>query len=764
MPGAGQVKMVFDVTKQAMTIVYNHAMIPLENDRFSQVYMGYVDKQPAGWSPLVPGWKERREAASDCILQRVPGETFDEKRSNMYAFFQDRLHAKLVRNGLDPTTDEYWERRDQVLPSFFGTYVNDYFEAQNDFYDNTGVGLRAVARIPDLKKRLIGRLVADFQQGELNQRLAEAAREEMMEAIGRIAEQQAENIALEKRVIAVEEHATEKLQEAIDARFDALDRLDENEEADRISVQAYPATVLEGQQVTFAVKAVTADDGQGGEAHSVEVRRVSSRPLVKGSTEVKERLEEAVGEDDAVFVKPLLDRPAAKDAELYVTRVDYEVVVKAPDGRVAETKTVSVNVAGLVSEAPETSQAVSVKVKISKEERSPDRFGGRMVHHWEDPSPENLTPRRHTPRRPEGCVPHLWVRWDDMPEKKRYVAHIRIDGGIPAVEDEFWTTANGQKRFEPEEGERGRGRCFILYPRIPPRVGGTVRVRGELLAFEGRTRMDDVKSGAARPVATFPFTANVAFHPPEHEVTARAGVDAYGFLSGSVSVGYAQDGERPGRVDVGGTSVWGNFYGGMRFSVADRSSVPSSLTVHFRDYGQDVSVEVPIQNDGVKPRKQADERYKGRLLEDLEKFHSRGDDRHAPQIAVTHRQLASIYASGRGWIDRGAWLSHIRQEHDWMNRTYAAMSSVAWKGWYHGASALPMKGRYVNTNPGESPANARAIRADYRCSPGPLVARCRGEGHLDVRPRAGARVPGAGRDLRPRELKGQSLSTAAVTT
>ncbi len=718
-PGAGQAKMVFDAAKQTLTIVYNHAMVPLENDRFSQAYMGYVDAQPAGWSPLVPGWKERRDAASLSILHYVPGETFEEKRSGMYAFFQAQLHEKLVRNGFDPTTAEYWERRDQVLPAFFGSYVDRYFDARGEFFENTTVDLRAVAKIPEMKKRLIQRLQADFHQGELNDRLAEVAREEMLVAIAKIQDQQRENIDLERRVVAVEGFAVERLREGIDQLFDRVEAADDAADPGRVSVQVYPPAVVEGQEVTFAIKAMSEGEGEGGRRHQIEVRRVSATPLVRGETDLRGKLEEAVGENDVVFVKPLLDRPKTAGAELYVTKVDYEVVVKDPDGVETARETLSVKVAGIVVEEPETSEAVTLKVKVTTpptpEEKRANPFGAKMRVHWEDPGPDNLTPRAYRPHSSEGCVPYLWLRWDDMPEGKRYGIRMKVSGGIPRFEKEWFETVYGQDRFELKDEKPGRGPCFTQHMRIPEHTGGTVEVSGELMAFEPRTKKDDMESGAATPLATFPFRARVPFFPPTHTVKAHASIDSLGILSGSVSVGYAQSGQRPGRVDVGGKSYWGKFYGGMSFRVPGAGSVPASLTVHFHDYGKAVSLSVPIENKGVKPRAKPELERRVRLLEELEWCKRADPSRYLAKMANIHGLLASIYAPNRnGWIDKAAWLAELQTQFDLMEQTYAAMGDLAWKGW--GESGVPSQGRVVSTTyePAKSAANAKAIRLDYR--------------------------------------------------
>lgn len=721
LPGAGQVKMAFDVTKQAMTIVYNHAMIPLANDRFAQVYMGYVDAQPAGWSPLVPGWKERREAASLSILQLVPGDNFEEKRSGMYAFFQARLDEKLRRNGLEPTTDAYWERRDQVLPAFFGSYVEDYFEARNDFYENTAAGLRAIADLPELKRRLIDRLVADFQQGEINDRLAEVAREEMMAAIARIEGQQRENLALERQVIAVEDMVTESLQAAFEQGLDATAVVEDGAAAARVEVQAYPPAVIEGQQVTFAVKALSADDDEGGGEHQIEVRRLAAQPILRGErADKKDKLMAAMAEGEAMFLKPLLDRPDADAAELYLTRVDYEVVVKTPSGRVSARETLSVKVAGLVAEERETGDAVTLKVRITeevaREERQRNSLGAQVRVRWEDPSPENLTPRSYRPKQAYGAVVFLWLRWDEMPEGKRYGVHLHAQGGIPRFELDFHERLQGYAKFVREGDHPEAGNCFLVHPRLPEWTGGRVRIDGELLAYERRMSIEDMAAGTEPPVARMPFSTEVVFHPPALEASARASVNGFGLLSGSVTVKYCQSGLRPGRVDLGGRSFHGRFGNGMDFSFNDMWSIPDRLTVTFRDFGCDRSLEVPITAGTVKPREVADQRNLPRLLADLERC-MKMPDVQAANIARIHGDLSRTWTpSAIAWTDRDKWLAEVRSQMDWMERAWNAMTDVRWKGWNASGDAIPFRGRYVGSGmkAGEAERNAVLVRAEYR--------------------------------------------------
>ncbi len=688
LPAAGQVKMVFDVAANTMRIVYDHAMTPLANDRFSMVYMGYVDKQPAGWSPLTPGWKNRRQAVSQSILQFVPGETFAEKRTNMYKFFQARLDKKLRKNGLDPTTTEYWQRRDQVLDAFFGSYVKMYFAAENDFFGNTTVGLRAIAELPKLKRRLIQTLKNDFMQGEMNDRLAEVALEDMNEAIAKIAEQQRESIRVERQVLQTGDFITQKLQDRMRDAFASLTKEEPAESKPRIAVEIYPSTVLEGQEARIAVRAISANDKQGGEGHKIEIRRLRPEAVLSGDGDgsVAERLGATIDASDQPFVAKLKNS-ATDDTEVFVTKYKYEVTVRNRSGEVLKTETVSLNLAATSAAPPAEGSEPHVVIRVDTPDSKTQRLSRRYIRTWEKPSAENCTQALIDNYSSEiRRTPFVRLRWPDMPKKKFYGARIKITGAIPYLEQAYFDTCFPLASFPSNQKKKlPRGNAFSIHLRTKlkgkHRVG-EFKIAGELLAFEKRTSAS--RMATATPLARYPFTASLRISDAPYEATGTAHLGRFGWCSGSIRMRWRQRGRRIAQITGGGSTYFGMFDGSMSFGLPKATSVPQSVQVSFWDYGKQVTVQVPIETRPASKRLAKDA---SRLPEALKKIadlqsRSRGIDYFAYQIANTYAVCSSYFnISGQSSTDLSQLRKYLDSEIDTLRRVLARTNDATWRGW-----------------------------------------------------------------------------------
>ena len=353
LPAAGQVKLVFDVAKGTVEIVYHHMMDPLEDDRLSQVYRGYIQAQPAGWSPFQPGWKRRQNAIADSILHFVPGKTFPQKRTNLYAYFQEKLDQRLRRSGLDPTQTEYWVKRDTVIEPFFRRYVTDYFEARGEWSRNVVAGLRGMGTQEHLKSRLVARLAADFRAGEVLWEKAVEARWQLENALRQHQALRLKMIGAEKQLTGAEDFLLDHIGKAYQTAAAAVNK--ESTRTVAVQAEAYPPVVAEGQAVSIDVKVLSPAAGNGRPtAHPVDIRVAGVTPLVKNKTIRKDNLDKVVGDSDYIQgIAADLDRSGAS---LNAVKIDYDVAVMADDGRLLDKSRVSVVVAGIehaaVAQAP----------------------------------------------------------------------------------------------------------------------------------------------------------------------------------------------------------------------------------------------------------------------------------------------------------------------------------------------------------------------------------------------------------------------------
>jgi antitoxin component YwqK of YwqJK toxin-antitoxin module len=343
LPAAGQVKLVFDVAKGTVEIVYHHMMDPLEDDRLSQVYRGYIAAQPAGWSPFQPGWKTRQNAIADSILYFVPGRTFPEKRTHMYAYFQAKLDQRLRRSGLDPTQTAYWVKRDTVIEPFFRRYVTDYFEGRGEWSQNVVAGLRGMGTQERLKSRLVAQLAADFRAGEVLWEKSVEARWQLEKALRQHQMLRLRMIATEKKLTGAEDFLLDR----IGAAYQQAVANVEKDPVKTVAVQAeaYPPVVAEGQEVTIDVKVLSPPtDNSQPTVHPVDIRVAKVTPLAKNRKVSQDDLDGIVGDSD--YIRDLADALQASDQTLNAVRVDYDVAVEADDGSLLEKRRVSVVLAG----------------------------------------------------------------------------------------------------------------------------------------------------------------------------------------------------------------------------------------------------------------------------------------------------------------------------------------------------------------------------------------------------------------------------------
>jgi hypothetical protein len=674
LPAAGQVKLVFDVAKGAVDVLYYHAMKPLENDRFLQVYMGYVESQPAGWSPLVPGWKERQEAVSNSILHFVPGKTFNEKRSNMYQYFQGVMDQKLRANGYEPTGDEYWEKLHDITPAFFRRYVTQYFNAEGDWHDNTTAGLSALGQEEALKARLVQQLVSDFREGQRLYDQADVARDELEEAL-RNARQVAQRHLQEERSLAIAEaFLADQVGEALQTRFEqspAASRPD----GKRIVVEASPPVVLEGQEVRFMVKVAgngPDDAAQDPEAYDVELQLADSKPVMAGVIGPSEKdLADAIG--DPTYVQPLLKGGTLAELKVYVTRLDYEAVVtlKEPRSEIGRQR-VEVRLVGM--EPCKAGGETGVKVwTISKD------ANGQPVRVFEDLSDENSQPWDWDINK--GL--YLLLRWKECPPKDKVIckATAKLTGGIPPYEYSY-TDYDIRRNTSFERLENtGDGECFEILVPIKEGYAGEFHFTGELKAFK-RSGFLGMERGD-KPVLTRPIDVTFTTGEPRYKTTAEARTDEQGRLRGSFQAIGAQVGRRLARIDVGDATRYdivgaNSSLAGGWFELPQCEKPPPSITVSFPDFGRQVTLTIPLEIKEVKDRYKVDKQKLAELNAKIAQY--KADERScAWLLAQAYSELAGTYSSA----DNQKWAEAIQAHMKYALQAQQLAQDPNWGGFAH---------------------------------------------------------------------------------
>lgn len=676
LPAAGQIKMVFDITSNSMKIVYNHAMVPLDNDRFSQVYKGYIDKQAAGWSPLTPGWKERQNAASLSILEFVPGITFEEKRSNMYAFFEAKLQKKFARKNMDPTKTGYYQMRNRILDKYFGTYVQDYFNNRGEFSENTA-GYYHIAGLPKLKQRLINTLANDFKQGELNDEKAQDALDEMNDAIDKIKKQTRESIKIERTLLQSQDFINQKIQQKLSGVFDQVEKealKTPKKTIAKVRVEVYPKVVLENQESRIVVKALSSNNDKGGKAHKIEIKPLKSVSVVSGDKKVTEKLAQVFDKVDAPLVQKL-NKSDSSNAELFITTLRYEVSVKDTSGQLLSKEEVSVNLVATESSAVVPSSGktkVMIEIKPAKL-----KIGEPVPTRWEAPSPQNS---KSVPGRQTRYDPHVWLRWKNMPNNKHYSACITAKGAIPYFEKDYCYNYKPYKEFAWANKSDSREKVNAFTMRVPGVRGrhvGEIEVSGELFAFD--KYVPSSKARTTEPVASLPFKTSFMRFDMPYDIQATAKLNNKGFVTGEIKSKYRQGGKRIAKVSAGSSTYYAFFNGKLKFSLPNTLSVPSNIYLTFKDYGKMVTVDVPVKETRSSSRKKDKPVAVDELLKQIEDLKSKKDRyRHMAYIASFYSDLAWHFGKKRDW---GNYLRYRDLEIEWRTKIVSQARNANWKGW-----------------------------------------------------------------------------------
>ena len=668
LPAAGHVKLVFDVAKSTMEVLYHHAMEPLKNDRFTAVYMGYIEPQPAGWSPLVPGWKERRDAHQQSILAHVPGETFAQKRSNMYTYFRDILAAKLRDRGYAPTDDDYWEKLHDITPAFFGRYVNDYFNAEGDWTENTSAGLYDIGNQQELKRRLVGRLVQDFRSGQNLQWQADAAREEMEEAIRNAQAIARRSLADEREVEIGLDFVADLIGDDHVARLERYEqRIEEEPEelpaAPRIAVEVSPPVVLEQQDARLVVKVdgPAAEDGEL--AYDVQLLQTDGRSLLAGKTDVTpEELTNLAGAND--FVQPLLDDRNLNQNQIFATDLKFEAVItdRATGAEVAR-QPLSLRLIG--AEPPDDLDLPdTLAVRLRTGEQVTVNGRTKTMFRFEKLTPENSRPwnvKREL---------YLLARWPNCPKNKYYQVVYQVTGGYPPTDREIKRGLVGYNDFSQDR--KPGGNAFITQLPIDHTATGSFDLKGELQAFEPAPLFEE--SGVGEPAARLPFSLSFETGPTEYAAEGDVLVSPP-TTTIRFEVKNVQPGLRVAKIEAGSKTRYAMFSAGAMADFSELDAIPATANVSFVDYGQEVSLTIPLKTSHVGEKLDPAARNAS-TLEYLAQLKQK-EQENLHEIGRTYYSLAGAYRS----VDYKQWLEHMNLGLKYMEQAEAAIENPNWAGY-----------------------------------------------------------------------------------
>jgi len=362
-------------------------------------------------------------------------------------------------------------------------------------------------------------------------------------------------------------------------------------------------------------------------------------------------------------------------------------------------------------EEPEPEPTGTVRVMIRRSKRTSI---ARVEVTLEEPTPGNCNTAVLSKHGHE-LKPVVLVRWPDMPKSRMHHYRLTIKGGIPPIAEAQSGSIFGAPDFK-ENPRRERGNAFIVPVSMPGNVAGEITITGELVLFDRRVRLKDVPT--ATPAHSHPFHAKLQVAPAKIE--ARGSVSRYenGIVTGSVSLEHIQPGARLLTIKMAGVTRYG-IGSGFRVPFAE---VPATAQVTLRNYGEDVTVTVPLKSGNVKPPRETNmahvERHQGKLA-DLLRRQKDGDQLYF--IAEAHHGIASAYEQSGRRAGFDKWAEARTNEMNAMLSMIERMASPKWGGYRYRSyyNKLPSPWRTGDANNARTQQDLR--RANYSQNMGRFV-------------------------------------------
>jgi hypothetical protein len=331
--------------------------------------------------------------------------------------------------------------------------------------------------------------------------------------------------------------------------------------------------------------------------------------------------------------------------------------------------------------------------------------GDKFDFFWEPLSSSKLTPfdngggPEKSPYGRLGSGPHLWVRWKEAPSNQSIFIKGKIHGGTPPFEKEFSYIGNGQKEFDPPEKPYPpeKGNAFVINFPYPSGHAGTFTVEGKIQAFENGWR------GSKPPdnlVPSSELSFSDSFSITNNFARKAEGSASYSekVLKGKFHIDNCQTGKRLAEIKAGGKSsfimVNASMYNGLSASFEVYGAKPeNNMTVTFRDFGSDISIDVPLKiktyPDYPTSRKEID-----RLIKKLNN-ELKIKPLHPQNVAYRYKNLANAYSFRNHPHDLKNWKKNNLKMLEYMEQFLEIVQKPNWKGYNHFRN-VRINGKMIN--------------------------------------------------------------------
>ncbi|NJN14221.1 MAG: hypothetical protein HC813_00720 [Planctomycetes bacterium] len=336
-------------------------------------------------------------------------------------------------------------------------------------------------------------------------------------------------------------------------------------------------------------------------------------------------------------------------------------------------------------ETPRPAAPARIMMAVAKQPDGPMGFARQVEYEWKSPTGELCTflalqsGKAGLPT----ATPHLWIEWPGMPEGKRLILEWKVSGGIPRIE--VAPERTGVQQFAKSEFGLGAhlrtpGNKFTLPIPLGSsfRSAGKVNVEGRLMAFDAGERQWKTASAPAE----LPFRATIDFQPPPLEISGTSSVDKLGHASGTISIANAQNGRRLARIDVAGATYYDMFSGGATFRVPSAGRAPTSARITFRNFGEEISVDVPLKAGAAPPPAPPRTSQLQQTLDEIARMEAKDPEKYAVDIVNKLNGCQNMFtAEVHAVANLPEWLKYTDRMLERHAAAYEKMANPAWPGW-----------------------------------------------------------------------------------
>jgi len=281
----------------------------------------------------------------------------------------------------------------------------------------------------------------------------------------------------------------------------------------------------------------------------------------------------------------------------------------------------------------------------------------------------------------------LHIRWHDAPPDLTYYYDFEVTGGAPEVQVKESDSILPRDDFPPKATSFAPGGTAFALKLPWPMSGGPLSVKGTLYAlpkkdYRGETWRE------AKPVATYPFQASYQLRNLSRYGEAQYVTQGFAQLQVMVLMAYVQRGRRVAKITSCGKTVYGlidpEYYSGGYFpkkpsyshwlvrNLPYGAQVGGSAKVEFKDFGEDVSLEIPLAPLNGKQDPLAGPTpmfldYTQKALEKLEKL--KAGNPIGATLDTIGREYQGLSNNWRQW-DYSKAAEYIRLEEEYYEKYY----------------------------------------------------------------------------------------------